>query len=75
MNLSFSKKDRIIKWHEEDKNVNEYYYSYLNAPDTFVNDWLLNENGCIYERRIHVHAEVEGNNLLFCFGACALWKF
>lgn len=39
----YNKKDRIIEWHEEDENVHDFYYSYLNAPDTFINDWLMKE--------------------------------
>ncbi len=39
----YQKKDRLIEWHEEDANVHDYYYDYLNAPDTYVNEWFLNE--------------------------------
>ncbi|MCD8218559.1 MAG: plasmid pRiA4b ORF-3 family protein [Clostridiales bacterium] len=39
----YQKKDRLIEWHEEDAHVHDYYYDYLNAPDTYVNEWFLNE--------------------------------
>ncbi|MCD8230227.1 MAG: SEC-C domain-containing protein [Clostridiales bacterium] len=39
----YQKKDRLIEWHEEDANVHDFYYDYLNAPDTYVNEWFLNE--------------------------------
>ncbi len=39
----YQKKDRLIEWHEEDKNVSDFYYTYLNAPDTYINDWFMQE--------------------------------
>ncbi len=39
----YQKKVRLIEWHEEDKNIHDVYYDYLNAPDTFVNDWFMQE--------------------------------
>ncbi|MCD7806669.1 MAG: SEC-C domain-containing protein [Lachnospiraceae bacterium] len=39
----YQKKDRLIEWHEEDADVHDYYYDYLNAPDTFVNEWMMTE--------------------------------
>lgn len=39
----YMKKDRIIEWHEEDEGINGYNYDYLNGPDTFINEWMMNE--------------------------------
>ena len=39
----YQKKDRIIEWSKEDQNLKDYYYTYLNAPDTFVDQWMMNE--------------------------------
>ena len=37
----FNSKYRFIEWHEEDDKISDFYYTYLNAPDTFVNEWML----------------------------------
>lgn len=39
----YQKKDRIIEWHKGEQYLHDFYYSYLNAPDTYINDWLFNE--------------------------------
>ncbi len=49
----FHKKDRIIEWHEEDASIHDYSYSYLNAPDTFINEWMMNEKWFTFRLRKH----------------------
>ncbi len=47
----YNKKDRIIEWHEEDEKVHDFYYSYFNAPDTYVNEWLFHEHWFTFRLR------------------------
>lgn len=47
----YTKKDRIIEWHEEDERRHDYYYDYLNGPDTFINEWMLNEKSFTFRVR------------------------
>ena len=47
----FQKKDRMIEWHEGDQNLHDFYYSYLNAPDTYINEWLMNKEWFTFRMR------------------------
>lgn len=53
----YHKKDRIIEWHEGDQNLHDFYFSYLNAPDTYVNEWLFNEAWFTFRMRT-THVDV-----------------
>lgn len=39
----YNKKDRIIEMKEDALIPSDFYYTYLHAPDTFVNEWLDKE--------------------------------
>lgn len=39
----YGKKERLIEWKEDDEEARDFYYSYRNASDTCVDEWLMNE--------------------------------
>ena len=39
----YSAKVRLVEWCEERKVIPDFYYSYYNAPDTYINKWMTDE--------------------------------
>ncbi len=56
----FQKKDRIIEWHEEDGDLRDYTYDYLNAPDTYVNAWFEGETWFTFRIRNRINRPISG---------------
>ena len=55
----YTNKYRLIEWQEEDDKLGDYYYSYLNAPDTYINEWMLNEKWFTFRLRLRHGEEPE----------------
>lgn len=39
----FTRKERLAQWQEGMKPIHDFYYSFLNAPDTYINEWMESE--------------------------------
>lgn len=39
----YSAKVRLVEWCDEMKSISDFYYSYYNAPDTYINKWMTDE--------------------------------
>lgn len=49
--FDFYRKIRVIEWKEEDATLNDYYYDYLNAADTFIDGIFAEEKWFAFTNR------------------------
>ncbi len=47
----YTRKERIAQWQEGMKPLRDYYYSFLNAPDTYINEWMESEKAFTFKIR------------------------
>ena len=58
----YASKIRFIEWDDTEDYRGDYYYSYISAQDTYINDYLDNEKWFNFKTDVKVFPDVTGRN-------------
>ena len=58
----YASKIRFIEWDDTEDYRGDYYYSYISAQETYINDYLDNEKWFNFKTDVKAFPDVTGRN-------------